>query len=135
MCDRLLDSSYSISKTIEIQKEAEIEIKRIDSEVAAKLKNLENQKEAVIRVASSFGWIAIIMICLLCTIFLLSDLFMLVSYLKKNYRHKVNKTRKNKLSVNRDILKERESVFRQVIEYNKKLSNHSYFQKRKNQFL
>jgi transcriptional regulator NrdR family protein len=65
MCDRLFDSSYSISKTIEIQKEAEIEIKRIDSEVAAKLKNLEKQKEAVIRVASSFGWIAIIMIGLL----------------------------------------------------------------------
>ena len=51
MCDHLLDLSYSISKTIEIQKEAEIEIKRIDSEVAAKLKHLEQDKEAVINVA------------------------------------------------------------------------------------
>jgi hypothetical protein len=42
MCDRLLDSSYSISKTIEIQEKSEIEIKRIDSEVDAKLKHLKN---------------------------------------------------------------------------------------------
>jgi hypothetical protein len=60
---------------------------------------------------------------------------MLVSYLKKNYRHKVNKTRKNKLSLNREVLKEKENVFKQVIDYNKKLSNHSYFQKQKNLYL
>jgi hypothetical protein len=128
MCDRLLDSSYSIRKTKEIQKEAEIEIKRIDLEVAAKLKYLEKEKEAVIKVASSFGWIAIIMICLLSTIFLFSDLFKLISYLKENFHYRV---KKRPFSFNKEVLKERESVFKQVIEKDKKLFNHSYFQKRR----
>jgi flagellar biosynthesis component FlhA len=69
----------------------EIEIKRIDSEVEAKLKQLVKDKEVVIRLALSFGWLAIIMICFFFTIFLLSDLFKFVSYLKKKYYNRVNK--------------------------------------------
>ena len=135
MCDRLFDSNYSISKIKQIQKEAEIEIKRIDSEVEAKLKQLLKDKEVVIRLALSFGWLAIIMICFLFTIFLLSDLFKFVSYLKKNYRHKVNKKIIHELSANKEDQRERRSVVRRVIEKEKKLFNHSnhYSKKKKSE--
>jgi hypothetical protein len=63
MCNRFFDSNYLIIKIKQIQKEVEIEIKRIDSEVEAKLKQLVKDKEVVIRLALSFGWLAIIMIC------------------------------------------------------------------------
>ncbi len=106
-----------------------MEIKRIDSEVAAKLKQLEKQKENFSILALSFAWLAIIMICLLFIISLLSDLFKLVSYLKENFQYGVKKF---PLSPNKEVIKERGSIFRQVFENDKKLFNHSYFQKRKN---
>jgi hypothetical protein len=55
------------------------------------MKQLVKDKEVVIRLALSFSWLAIIMICFLFTILLLSDLFKFVSYLKENYHHKVKK--------------------------------------------
>jgi hypothetical protein len=131
MCDRLFDSNYSISKIKQIQKEAEIEIKRIDSEVEEKLKQLVKDKEVVIRLALSFSWLAIIMICFLFTIFLLSDLFKFVSYLKEKFYKRLNKKIIHALPANKEEIRERRSVVRRVIEKEKKFVNHSkHFSKR-----
>ena len=110
----------------------EIEIKRIDSEVEAKLKQLVKDKEVVIRLALSFGWLAIIMICFFFTIFLLSDLFKFVSYLKKKYYNRVNKKIIHELSANNEDQRERRSVVRRVIVKEKKLLIHfNHYSKKK----
>ncbi len=53
------------------------------------------------------------MISILFIISLLSDLFKLISYLKENFHYRV---KKRPFSFNKEVLKEKESVFRQVIE-------------------
>jgi flagellar biosynthesis component FlhA len=132
MCNRFFDSNYLIIKIKQIQKEVEIKIKRIDSEVEAKLKQLVKDKEVVIRLALSFGWLAIIMICFFFTIFLLSDLFKFVSYLKKKYYNRVNKKIIHELSANKEDQRERRSVVRRVIEKEKKLLIHfNHYSKKK----
>jgi hypothetical protein len=102
LCDRLIGSEYSIQKTEQIQNDAEIDIKKVDSAVTAKLKELKKEKEKEKdRVALSFSWLAIIMICLLFIIVLLSDLFKLVSYLKESHRE-VDKSRIIPIQMNKN---------------------------------
>ena len=62
---------------------------------------------------------------------LLSDLFKLVSYLKESHRDE-DKNRIIPIQMNKNELKERGSVFRQVFEKDKELFNHSYLKKRRN---
>ena len=83
-CDRL-ESNYTLMKLKKIKQDEELTIKKIKEELAAKLEKIEKDKEIQIQVATSFGWLAILMICLVFLINGFLDLQKLICYLKKYY--------------------------------------------------
>ena len=129
-CDRL-ESNYTLMKLKKIKQDEVLTVKKIKEELAAKLEKIEKDKEIQILVSSSFGWLAILMICLVFLINGLIDSQKLICYLKKYYcvKKRLNEVapqKKEKPSSNKQ-----KSVFRQVVEKEKNLLNHAYFQKRR----
>ena len=60
-----------------------ITLERIKTEVAAKLEELEKEKEALIKIAKSFAWLASLVILIFFLIFFLNDSQRLFCYLKE----------------------------------------------------
>ena len=128
-CDRL-DSNYVASKVNRIKNETNAKVETIKKELNIKLAQSEKENAIVIKSATSFGWLAILVICLVFLINSFIDLQKLICYLKKYYcvkkrLKKVTPQKTEKGSSNQ------QSVFRQVVEKEKNLLNHAYFQKRR----
>ena len=129
-CDRL-DSNYVASKVNRMKNETNAKVETIKKELNIKLDQIDKEKANVIKIATGFGWLAILVICLVFLIIGLIDCQKLISYLKKYYcvtkiLNKVTPQKKEKPSSN-----EQKSVFRQFVEKEKNLLNHVYFQKRR----
>ena len=128
-CDRL-ESNYTLMKLKKIKQDEVLTVKKIKEELAAKLEKIEKDKEIQILVSSSFGWLAILMICLVFLINGLIDSQKLICYLKKYYCVKKNLNKEFPQKTENLSSKEQKTVFRQVVEKEKNLFNHAYFQKR-----
>jgi hypothetical protein len=63
-CDRL-DVNYIAMKTTRIENETSSKIETINNELKSKLTQLGKEKATIIQAATSFGWLAILMIFLL----------------------------------------------------------------------
>ena len=129
-CDRL-DSNYVASKVNRIKNETNAKVETIKKELNIKLDQIDKEKANVIKAATSFGWLAILVVCLVFLINGLIDCQKLISYLNKYYcvnkrLNEVTPQKKEKPSSN-----EQKSVFRQVVVKEKNLLNHAYFQKRR----
>ena len=129
-CD-LLDSNYVAIKASRIKNETNAKVETIKKEFNIKLSQIEKQKAIEIKAASSFSWLAILMICLVFLINVLIDFQKLICYLKKYYSVKniLNKVTPQKTE--RSSCNEQKSVFRQVVEREKNLMNHAYFLNRR----
>ncbi len=110
-CDRL-DFNYTIMRSEQIKLDSERKLENIKFELAEKLEINEKKRAHVVKVATSFGWLAILMIFLLFLISILIDCQKLISYLKKYY---CIKTKRRLIYVNPQKEKrKRESVFKQL---------------------
>jgi hypothetical protein len=99
--------------------------------IAAKIKQIEKDSEVVKIASRSFTWFAILMISLFFIILILNDLFRFVVFMKKQHcclNVKIEKKMNKKIPDN-SKLNEKESVFKQVIEKDKYLFQHPYYQK------
>ena len=83
-CD-LLDSNYVANKANRIINETVAKVETIKKELNIKLYQIEKEKAIVIKSATSFGWLAVLVICLVFLINGLFDLQKLICYLKKYY--------------------------------------------------
>lgn len=132
-CDNL-DTNYTGMKKNRIINETKITIERITTELAAKLEELEKEKEALIETAKSFAWLASLVILILFLIFFLNDSQRLFCYLKEKslcvIKKRKNKTFDEKVMEIDERVKE--SVLRQVRQNDAMILNHPYFQKRRN---
>ena len=77
-CDHL-DSSYVVSKTNRIKNETAFKIEKIKKESNIKLEQIEKEKAFLIKTATSFAWLAILMICL---VFLINGLIYISNFKK-----------------------------------------------------
>jgi hypothetical protein len=118
-------------KTTKIQNETFDKLESTRNELKTKLAQFEKEKDKLIKTATSFGWLAILIVSLLILINVLIDLQKLACYLKKYYfrniKNRLSKATKQNLSLNKQ-----KNVFKQVIEKDYSLANHSYFQNRRN---
>ena len=83
-CDRL-DSNYIASKVNRIKNETNAKVETINKNWNVKLDQIEKENANVIKAATSFGWLAILMICLIFLINGFLDFQKLICYLKKYY--------------------------------------------------
>ena len=83
-CDRVY-SNYLADKVKMIKKETVAQVTTIKKELNIKLDQIEKENSIVIKVATSFSWLAILVISLVFIINALSDIQKLIRYLKKNY--------------------------------------------------
>jgi hypothetical protein len=114
-----------------IQNETFDKVESIRNELNTKLTQFDKEKDKLIKTATNFGWLAILVISLLILINILIDCQKLVCNLKKYYCRNIN----NRLSKATDqslSLNKQKNVFKQVIEKDHSLANHSYFQNRRN---
>jgi hypothetical protein len=129
-CDRL-DSNYSLFKSRKITSDAEKEVNMRKADIAAKIKQIEKDSEVVKIASISFTWFAILIISVFFLILIINDLFKLVAFMKKHHcslNVKIEK-RMNKKILGDSKLKEKENLFKQVIEKDKYLFQHPYYQK------
>ena len=131
-CDRL-DSNYTLMKLEKIKKDDERTIKKIKEELVVKLAKNEKEKEILYLLAVSFGWLAVLMICLVFLINGFLDLQKLICYIKKYYCIQTILNKVTPQKTEKSTPHEQISVFRQVVEKEKNLLNHAYFQKRRKQ--
>ena len=122
-CDRL-DSYYVAGKVNRIKNEKNAEMETIKKELNLKLNQIEKEKAIGIKAATSFSWLAILVICLVFLINVLIDFQKLICYLKKYFcvKKRLNKVLKN-IKVYSDVVS--------VVEKETNLFNHAYFQKRR----
>ena len=83
-CDRL-DSNYVASKVNRIKNETNAKVETIKKELNIKLDQIDKEKANVIKAATSFGWLAALVISLVFLIYGLLDLQKFICYLKKYY--------------------------------------------------
>ena len=119
-CDRL-DSNYTAMKANHINNETKEKVVTIQVELVKKLKELEKEKAIVFRTATSFTWVALMMIVILFSIIFLTDIMKLINYLNKIKSRNtaiVNTTPSIKNLNNNDV---KRSVFQLVTEREKDL--------------
>ena len=123
-CDRI-DSNYVASKVNRIKNETNAQVETIKKEFNIKLDQIEKEKTIAIKAAAGFGWISILMICLVFLVNGLLDLQKFICYLKNDF---CVKKRLNKVTPEQN---EQKIVFIQVVEQKMNHSYHAYFQKRR----
>jgi hypothetical protein len=112
-CDRL-DENYITMKTTRIQNETSKKVETTNNELKSKLAQIGREKAIMIQAATSFAWLAILMIFLLFLVSILIDCQKLISYLKKCYS--INTMgRLNNFTPQKEETKTN-SVFKQVIQ-------------------
>ena len=128
-CDRF-DLNYVVSKVNRIKNETNAKVETIRKELNIKLDIIEKEKAIEIKAATSFSWLAILMICLVFLINVLIDFQKFICYLKKYFcvKNRLNKVTPQKTE--KPSSNEQNSVFRQVFEKEKNLFNRVYFQKK-----
>ena len=129
-CDRL-DSNYSLFKSRKITSDAEKEVNMRKSDIASKIKQIEKDSEVVKIASISFTWFAILIISVFFLILIINDLFKLVVFIRKQHcspKIQIQKTINNRIPED-SKLKEKENIFKQVIEQDKYLFQHPYYQK------
>ena len=129
-CDRL-DNSFSTSKSLEMNNETTKKIETMKIELEKKLEKIKNENAATIHSATSFSWLALIMIAFLFLFATLSDLLKCVSYFKENSYFNMKKQNIYKKNENNNLGNNGENVFRKVVEKDKMLFNHPFFRKNK----
>jgi len=82
-CDRL-DTSFSTSKSLEMKNETTKKIEIMKIELEKKLEKIKNKNSTAINTATSFSWLALVVIAFLFLVAIFSDLFKLISFLKEN---------------------------------------------------
>jgi hypothetical protein len=133
LCDNL-DPYYTMIKSKQIKEIIAVEVQQIKTDVDKKLNKLENQNIVFTKVAYSFSWLAILVIFLIILIFVLNDMFRLISFLKKSYSNRPMKRQSKMIIPEIVVLKEAKmNHFKQVCEKEKKLFNkQSYLHKKTN---
>ncbi len=82
-CDNF-DSNYAELKTIEIKNKLIQQINTVKTELSFKIKQIETERIAQIQTASSFSWLAILILSLLLSIAILNDLYSFIRFLQKH---------------------------------------------------
>ena len=124
-CDRL-DLNYSAMKLNKMKNETADKIENIKVNLAANLKELEKEKSANIQVATSFSWLALLIILIFLMVIVLIDFHKLFLYLKENSLY-ICKEREKSVSFynfEKNISRNNLNVFKQYSEKDKAFLNH-----------
>ena len=124
-CDRL-DLNYTAIKFNKMKNETVVKIEKIRENLAAKLKELEKEKDVNIQATTSFSWLALLIILIYLMIIVLIDFHKLFFYLKENSVN-ICKERENSVSLKnfkkKIITDNNLNVAKQLIEKDKALLN------------